>query len=43
MLVFRIVAIAVVASAAYDLYFLDGRYIHGLQAMCVSRASDGVA
>ena len=34
---FRIVAIAVVPSAAYDLYFLDDRYMHGLQAMCVSR------
>jgi hypothetical protein len=27
----RIVAIVVVAMAAYDLYFLDGRYIHALQ------------
>ena len=30
---FRIVAIIVVALAALDFYFLDGTYLHHVQAM----------
>jgi hypothetical protein len=28
---FRVMAIVLVAMAAFDLYFLDGRYTHTLQ------------
>jgi hypothetical protein len=30
---FRIVAMIVVALAAYDFFFLDGTYLHHVQAM----------
>ncbi len=30
---FRVVAIAVVALAAYDFFVLDGTYLHHVQAM----------
>jgi hypothetical protein len=33
---FRIVAIALVAFAAFDLYFLDGQYTHAAEAMGMS-------
>jgi hypothetical protein len=33
---FRVVAIALVALAAFDYLYLDGKYIHSVQAMMLS-------
>jgi hypothetical protein len=33
---FRGVAVALVALAAFDHFFLDGRYIHSVQMMALS-------
>jgi hypothetical protein len=33
---FRSVAIALVAMAAFDLYFLDGKYVHTVEAIARS-------
>ena len=33
---FRVVAIALVALATFDLYFLDGSHIHAVKAMALS-------
>jgi hypothetical protein len=33
---FRIVAIALVAMAAFDLYYLDGKHVHAIEAMALS-------
>jgi hypothetical protein len=33
---FRVVAIALVALAAFDWYFLDGSHIHAVTAMALS-------
>jgi len=32
----RIVAIALVAVAAFDLFFLDGKYVHVVKAVTLS-------
>ncbi len=43
---FRIVVIAVAASAAYDLYFLDGKYTNAIQArllpFCITSSGFGL-
>jgi hypothetical protein len=33
---FRIVAIALVAMAAFDLYYHDGRFVHAVEGMVLS-------
>jgi hypothetical protein len=33
---FRVVAIALVAMAAFDLYFLDGRHVHAVGRIALS-------
>ena len=35
---FRVVAIGLVALATFDIYFLDGKYIHTVEALARSLA-----
>ena len=35
---FRVVAITLVALAAFDLFFLDGKYFHAVEAVARSLA-----